>query len=71
MSPVFCSFLFYYKRDLVYPFYTEVGKMSEEGVFQTLQEQFQITRVNEGAWRLANYMLHVYRPDLKFTEVNS
>lgn len=54
MSPVSCSYLFYYKGEPIYPFYTEVGKTSEEGVFQTLQEQLQITRVNEGAWRLAN-----------------
>ena len=54
MSPVFYSFLFYYKEEFSYPFYTEVGKGNEESFFQTLQEQFQIITVNGRVWRLAN-----------------
>ena len=54
MTPVFWSFLFYYKGEFIYPFYTEVGKRGEESFFQTLQEQFQIITVNGGVRRLAN-----------------
>lgn len=54
MSPVFCSFPFYYKEEFIYPFYTEVGKGSEKSFFQTLEERLQITSVNGGVRRLAN-----------------
>lgn len=63
-SPVCCSLLFYYKGELIYPFYREVEKRIEENFFQTLQELFPVITMNGGMGRLANICatcIYVYR----------